>query len=101
MKSILKPIHHPATAACVEAERELQRRLEGGCQLPLGAYAGTSDDGVMTLTACLGRVDGSRIIRESQSGMADDPLRVAEALETILNSRGARDILDELRPRAR
>src|SRR6185436_14104163 len=55
MKKILAPIHHAPTAACVAAERELQRRLEGGCQVPMGAYAEASDDGVLKLTACIDR----------------------------------------------
>ncbi len=99
-RKILAPLHHAATAACVEAERELQRRLEGGCQVPLGAHAEASDDGVIRLTACLASLDGRRVVRESQSGMIDDPKGVAEALETILVSRGAREILDACRPRA-
>jgi hydroxymethylbilane synthase len=99
MRKVLAPLHHEATAVCVEAERELQRRLEGGCQVPLGAHAELGADGVLTLTACLATVDGRRLIRESQSGLADDPRSVAQALETVLVSRGAREILDTLRPR--
>lgn len=99
MKKILAPIHHAATAACVEAERELQRRLEGGCQVPMGAFAVTADDGVLRLTACIASVDGRRILRASQSGMLDDPRSIAEALETQLVSAGAREILAQLQPR--
>jgi hydroxymethylbilane synthase len=100
MREILAPLHHPITAACVTAERELQRRLEGGCQVPMGAYAEVSADGVLTLTACLASLDGLRVIREKQSGLMDDPAGVAEALEMILLSKGAREILDAARPRA-
>lgn len=99
MKKILAPIHHAQTAACVAAERELQRRLEGGCQVPMGAYAEASDDGVLKLTACIGTVDGRRIIRASQSGMIDAPHSIAEALEMTLVSQGAREILAQLAPK--
>lgn len=99
MKEILAPLHHPATAACVEAERELQRRLEGGCQVPLGCYAEINDDGLLTLTSAIGSVDGRRVVRGTQTGQSDDPRGIAAALETVLVSRGAREILDELRPR--
>jgi hypothetical protein len=68
--------------------------------VPLGANAEASDDGVIKLTACIATLDGRRVIRESQSGMMDDPKGVAEALETILVSRGAREILDACRPRS-
>ena len=99
MKEILAPVHHPTTAACVEAERELQRRLEGGCQVPMGAFAEASEDGVLKLTACIATVDGRRVIRASQSGMIDAPRSIAEALETQLVSAGAREILSALEPR--
>ena len=65
----------------------------------MGAYAEASPDGVLTLTACLASLDGLRVLREKQSGMLDDPAGVAEALETILLSKGAREILDAARPR--
>jgi hydroxymethylbilane synthase len=99
MRELLKAIHHDSTAACVEAEREFQRRLEGGCQVPMGAYAEASDDGLIRLTACLASLDGRKVIRESQTGTMDDPKGIAEALETVVNSRGAQEILAEIRPR--
>jgi hydroxymethylbilane synthase len=99
MKKILAPLHDPVTAACVDAERELQRRLEGGCQVPLGVYAEASRDGVLTLSACLGTVDGRRIIRASQSGKMDQARSLAGAVEAALVSAGAREILDALAPR--
>lgn len=98
MKRLLAPLHHPQTSACVEAERELQRRLEGGCQVPLGVFAESAEDGVLRLTACLGTPDGRRVIRASQSGMMDAPRNIAEALETQLVAAGAREILSELAP---
>jgi hydroxymethylbilane synthase len=100
VRELIAPLHHVPTAACVEAERELLRRLEGGCQVPLGACAEASDDGLIRLTACLATLDGRRVIRESQTGTVEDPRSVAEALETILEARGAREILAALRPRA-
>ena len=98
MRKLLQPIHHESTAACVDAEREFQRRLEGGCQVPMGAHAEASDDGLLRLTACLASLDGRRIIRESQTGTLDNPLAIAAALETVVNSKGAQEILSALRP---
>jgi len=97
MKKILAPIHHPATAACVEAERELQRRLEGGCQVPLGCYAEATGD-VLKLSACLGTVDGRVVLRASRSGKVARPLDIAQAVEADLVAAGAREILASLRP---
>ena len=98
MRKILEPIHHEASAACVLAERELQRRLEGGCQVPLGVHGEASDDGLLRLTACMASLDGRLILRESQTGTLDNPADIAAALETVVNAKGAQEILSELRP---
>ena len=99
MRRLLAPIHHPPTAASIQAERELQRRLEGGCQVPLGCYAEATPDGRLTLSACIGTVDGRRLIRSRESGRIDQPLALAETLEAALVAQGAREILAQLAPR--
>jgi hydroxymethylbilane synthase len=99
MKALLAPIHDPRTAACVLAERELQRLLEGGCQVPLGCYAEALPHGGLKLSACIGAVDGSRLIRSSRTGRIDRPQALAQELETALVSAGAREILAQLAPR--
>ncbi|MBI2933268.1 MAG: hydroxymethylbilane synthase [Planctomycetes bacterium] len=97
MRKLLEPVHHPPTAAAVAAERALQHRLEGGCQVPLGIYAEANDEGLVRLVAALAAPDGSELIREEATGSADDPESLAIALETIMRSRGATDILQALR----
>ena len=99
LKALLAPLHDERTGAEVEAERELLRRLEGGCQVPLGIWGQASDDGLLRLTAALARPDGSELIRAEATGMTESPGEVAAALETILRSRGAEEILAELQPR--
>ena len=99
MKDLLAPLHHERTAAEVAAERELLRRLEGGCRVPLGVHAEASDDGLLRLTAALARPDGSDLVRGEATGMVESPEEVAEALETILRSRGAEEVLGSLQPR--
>ncbi len=93
LRKLLEPIHDIPTAACVMAEREVLRRLEGGCQVPLGVHGEASEDGTMTLTACLASLDGKQILRETQTGLIEDPLTLAESLEMTLRSRGAAEIL--------
>lgn len=59
--------HHP-TACCVMAERAMNARLQGGCQVPIGGFA-TLHGNNLTLNALVGALDGSNIIRAS--GVAD------------------------------
>jgi hydroxymethylbilane synthase len=68
-------IHHEQTAACVVAERLLLAALEGGCQLPLGAYA-TCDGGRIRLLAVLAYPGG--LLRRCDV-TRDDPQAAAQA----------------------
>ena len=80
------------------AERALLRRLEGGCQVPLGALA-TVQGGDLSLMACICALDGARQLSARGRGPADDA--AAEALgvriaEELL-ARGAADLMEKER----
>ena len=38
LNTILQKLNHEEVKECIDVERELLKKLEGGCQLPLGAY---------------------------------------------------------------
>ncbi len=80
---LIAPLNHDKTAACVIAERALCRRLNGGCQVPIGAYATLKKD-VLTVQGLVANPDGTNIIRAQRKGklLAADELgtEVAEAL---------------------
>ena len=84
------PLHHADTGRAVAAERALLAGLQGGCNVPLGAYA-VCDDGAVRLTAFVARPDGSGLLR---GHMRDaDPLRAGAALAEQLLARGARELM--------
>jgi len=89
---LLKPLHHEPTALCVRAERAMNRRLEGGCQVPIAGHA-RLHDGMLTLHALVGSVDGSRQIEETRTGPASDPEALGLAVAERLLADGAADIL--------
>jgi hydroxymethylbilane synthase len=89
-------IGHPETMECVTAERIVMRDLEGGCQVPIGAYA-RYEEGTLTMDAMVGSIDGSRIIREQLCGDPGQPTELGEAMVERLLELGAQDILDEIR----
>lgn len=92
--------HHP-TAAAVTAERALLRALEGGCQIPIGAYA-RAIDGRLVLDAMVGNMDGS--LRLDARGTASDPGRAEQLGERVarkLLENGAREILSTIRTAGR
>lgn len=84
------PLDHARTARAVAAERTLLAGLQGGCNVPLGAYA-VEEDGMLRLTAFVARADGSGLLR-GQARDAD-PLRAGAALAEQLLARGARELM--------
>ena len=95
--ALLQPLHHAPTAARVAAERAMNRRLEGGCQVPIACYAEYTDDGKsLWLRGLVGKPDGSLILRAH----AVAPIAEAEQLginvaEDLL-TQGAAAILAEV-----
>ncbi len=85
------------TTDCVTAERALNRRLEGGCQVPIACFVEYSDENSLSLRALVGRIDGSQVLRVEQTGTADraDALGI-QAAEALLNL-GAGSILADVR----
>ncbi len=87
------------TMTCVAAERVVMRTLEGGCQVPIGAYA-RIEGGKLVMDAVVGAVDGSRIVRETVEGDPADPESVGREMVAALLGDGAGAILDEVRAAA-
>lgn len=81
---------------CVKAERALLRSLEGGCQIPIGAYAELNEDTVV-LEGMVGSLDGKTIIRESITGTAEQCEQLGETLAGRLSELGGKAILEEIR----
>jgi hydroxymethylbilane synthase len=90
---LLAAIEHRSTRVCVEAERALLRHLEGGCQVPIGANA-VLDRDVLSLNAVIASLDGSRILRDSMSGPAADPVALGTALAERLVEAGGKEMLE-------
>lgn len=91
-------IHDAATAACTTAERALLRSLEGGCQVPIGALARTSDDGeTVMLDALVADLDGTTVLRAQESGPLDEARDTGLRLAARLTEMGASDILARIR----
>ena len=61
-RALLAPLHHAATATCVLAERAMNRRLQGGCQVPIAGHA-LLREGVLSLRGLVGSLDGCQILR--------------------------------------
>ncbi|QPB81591.1 hydroxymethylbilane synthase [Pseudoalteromonas rubra] len=91
----LAPLEHSETRMRVLAERAMNRRLEGGCQVPIGAYA-EIDGEQLTLRGLVGAIDGSQILRGEQSGPVADAEQLGVRLAESLLAQGADQILAEV-----
>jgi hydroxymethylbilane synthase len=95
-RSWLAALDNTAARLAASAERALLKRIEGGCQVPLGALA-TIADGRLNLRACVCAHDGSRVLvaRASVAARADGPLSAAIDDAIQLGERVAVDLLGQ------
>lgn len=94
-EEIIQSIHHSDTYKAVIAERALLRTLEGGCQVPIGAFAEVRTNGLY-LDAFVGSVDGATTFRSRIRGSKADPAKLGIALAKTLVKAGAGSILQEI-----
>ncbi|RZF86974.1 hydroxymethylbilane synthase [Pseudoalteromonas sp. CO325X] len=95
IKALLAPLEHRETRIRVDAERAMNRRLQGGCQVPIGAYAELNEDHVY-LRGLVGSVDGQQILRAEISGPASEAQQLGISLADDLLAQGAGSILAEV-----
>jgi hydroxymethylbilane synthase len=100
VNEIVKSIHHEDTYKEVLAERALLKTLEGGCQVPIGAFAEVKPNGLF-LEAMVGSLDGSLTFRKKMRGSKNNPEKVGRQLANDLSKAGAKIILDEIYKTAR
>lgn len=92
---LLQALNHDATSARVHAERAMNAKLEGGCQVPIGSFAVLEND-ELVLRGLVGTVDGSRILKASAQGSINDAIAIGESVAGQLLEQGAKEILDDL-----
>lgn len=94
--AMVASLDHDETRTCVLAERSFLRRLEGGCQVPIGSLA-TTDGREVSITGYVGALDGSVSFRKTISGDADSAEELGERLAQDLIGLGAGRLLDHAR----
>lgn len=97
---LISGLAHEPTAVRVTAERAMNRHLNGGCQVPIGAYAeieaDTNGDQTLRFRGLVGSEDGSKMLRaEHRGALADAEVIGIQVAEELL-AQGAGDILAEV-----
>jgi hydroxymethylbilane synthase len=88
-------LHDPVTGCEVGAERSFLKRLGGGCQLPIAAFAKKTGESIV-LKGLVGSVDGRMMIRHEVKGLAADFEVLGRELADHILARGGRALLDDV-----
>ncbi|MBT8147066.1 MAG: hydroxymethylbilane synthase, partial [Gammaproteobacteria bacterium] len=96
IQRLLECLHDSETAIRVRAERAVNNHLQGGCQVPLAAFAELQDD-ALVLRGRVGNLDGSVLLHSEGRGDPADPEQIGIAVAEDLLSQGADRILADLR----
>ncbi len=93
---MLAPLNHQPTWQAVTAERAFLKELGGGCRAPIAALGRVAND-VLKLSGMVAGPQTKHIVRASLAGGASDPQQAGVALAALMRSKGASEILNEVR----
>jgi hydroxymethylbilane synthase len=93
--NLLAPLSCSKTTTRVTAERAMNFRLDGGCQVPIAGFAEFKGD-ELVLTGRVGSVDGKQLIRAESRGRPEDAKNIGEEVAEKLLAAGAGDILQQV-----
>lgn len=93
---LLQCLHHSETAARVTAERAVVNRLQGGCQVPIAAFAELRGE-TLNLSALVGSLDGQTVYRSERSAPVQEAEQLGVRVADELLQQGAAAILEALR----
>ncbi len=96
MLNVCERLTHLETMACVTAERVVMRLLEGGCQVPIGAYCRFEDD-MLVMDAVVASIDGAEVVRYRLEGSPAEPELLGAMMVDRLRELGAGEILAAVR----
>jgi hydroxymethylbilane synthase len=96
---LLQVLHHEPTAQRVTAERAMNERLQGGCQVPIACYAQhLANSGRLWLRGLVGKPDGSLILRAEGEADASRAQQLGAQVAEQLLEQGAAAILADVQP---
>ncbi|MBG9566208.1 hydroxymethylbilane synthase [Brevibacillus agri] len=92
--ALLKQLDDEPTRLAVTAERSFLHKLQGGCQVPIGAYATVGEDKQITLTGMVGSPDGKQMFKNTATGR--DPQALGVQVAEALLAQGAGEVLAQV-----
>ncbi|MCK5356279.1 MAG: hydroxymethylbilane synthase [Methyloprofundus sp.] len=96
INQLLAPLQDEQSTIRVRAERAMNARLNGGCQVPIAGFAELQDDGKLFMRGLVGKPDGSVMYRAEKTGTIEQAEEIGRAVADELLASGAGDVLKEL-----
>ncbi|HHJ18601.1 MAG TPA: hydroxymethylbilane synthase [Gammaproteobacteria bacterium] len=94
-EALIAALNHQETSVCVTAERAMNHRLQGGCQVPIGGFAELDGDQI-TLRGLVGKPDGSVVYRQTMTAAVEEAEALGVRMADDLLAQGADQVLADL-----
>ncbi|MED4585481.1 hydroxymethylbilane synthase [Brevibacillus choshinensis] len=91
---LLRRLDDQPTRLAVTAERSFLHKLQGGCQVPIGAYATIGEGDLIIMTGMVGSPDGKQMFKNTASG--HDPVALGIQVAEALLAQGAGEVLAQV-----
>jgi len=95
VEDLIRFLNDQDSSIAVSAERAFLKKLEGGCQVPIAAYASIVGS-ILRIDGLVGTIDGKRFIRDHVEGPVEEAESLGIKLAEILLDQGAKEILEEV-----
>lgn len=95
MNQLLEPLHDQESTIRVRAERAMNARLNGGCQVPIAGFSELIN-GRLFMRGLVGKPDGSVIYRAEKTGAIENADEIGRSIADELLASGAGKVLQEL-----
>jgi hydroxymethylbilane synthase len=92
LRARLALIEDANSRVAADAERAMLARLDGSCRTPLAGYADLLPEGTVRMTGLVARVDGSFLLRRTETGPRSDAVRLGMALGDRLRAESPADL---------
>lgn len=89
-------VNHPATEACIRAERAFLKQLEGGCSIPSFGYAWLEDNKI-TLKAGIISLDGQQVVKSKHTADIEEAKELGKSTAQEILINGGAKILTDIR----
>jgi len=95
IKEVVKVLNHKESELRAKAERAFLKTLEGGCQVPIAAYAEIKDD-ELSIIGYISDLEGKRVFKDKVSGKKEHAEELGQKLAEKLLDEGGKEVLEEI-----